>query len=111
MCLFLIDCLAALYLSGAWYRLKGLRGAGAATLALIVLAFSIPASMMAWRILPRNIAIPVSWVGYIWMGSMFVLLVLLWGGELARWGWVKYASMTSVSPTWSNPSLSAADAP
>ncbi len=67
-----------------------------ATVALIVLAFSIPASMMAWRVLPRNVAIPVSWVGYIWMGSMFLLLVLLWGGELARWSWVKYASMTSI---------------
>ncbi|UCH29825.1 MAG: metallophosphoesterase [Myxococcales bacterium] len=67
-----------------------------ATVALILLALSIPASMLAWRTLPRNVAIPVSWVGYVWMGSMFLLLVLLWGGELARWGWVKYASMTSV---------------
>lgn len=68
-----------------------------ATVALILLAFSIPASMMAWRLLPRNVAIPVSWVGYVWMGSMFLLLVLLWGGELARWGWVKYASIASVN--------------
>ena len=67
-----------------------------ATVALIVLAFSIPASMMAWRTLPRSVAAPVSWVGYIWMGSMFLLLVLLWGGEIARWGWVKYASLMSV---------------
>ncbi len=68
-----------------------------ATVALIVLALSIPASMMAWRLLPRNVAIPVSWIGYVWMGSMFLLLVLLWGGELARWGWVKYASIASVN--------------
>jgi len=67
-----------------------------ATVALIVLAISIPASMLAWRTLPRNVAIPVSWVGYVWMGSMFLLLVLLWGGELARWSWVKYASFASV---------------
>jgi len=67
-----------------------------ATVALIVLAFSIPASMLAWRALPRSVAAPVSWVGYIWMGSMFLLLVLLWGGEIARWGWVKYASLMSV---------------
>ena len=60
-----------------------------ATVALILLALAIPASMLAWRTLPRNIAIPVSWVGYVWMGSMFLLLVLLWGGELARWSWVK----------------------
>ena len=68
-----------------------------ATVTLILLAFSIPASMIAWRTLPRHIAIPVSWVGYVWMGSMFLLLVLLWGGELARWSWVKYASITSVN--------------
>jgi hypothetical protein len=68
-----------------------------ATIALIVLALSIPASMLAWRTLPRNLAIPVSWVGYVWMGSMFLLLVLLWGGELARWSWVKYASFASVN--------------
>lgn len=67
-----------------------------ATIALILLALSIPASMMAWRTLPRHVAIPISWVGYVWMGSMFLLLVLLWGGELARWSWVKYASMTSL---------------
>jgi len=68
-----------------------------ATVTLILLALSIPVSMMAWRTLPRSVAIPVSWVGYVWMGSMFLLLVLLWGGELARWSWVKYASMTSVN--------------
>jgi hypothetical protein len=68
-----------------------------ATISLIVLALSIPASMAAWRTLPRGIAIPVSWVGYVWMGSMFLLLVLLWGGELARWSWVKYASLTAVN--------------
>jgi predicted MPP superfamily phosphohydrolase len=67
-----------------------------ATVVLILLALSIPASMMAWRTLPRHVAIPISWVGYVWMGSMFLLLVLLWGGELARWSWVKYASMTSL---------------
>jgi len=68
-----------------------------ATIALVLLALSIPTSMLAWRTLPRHLAIPVSWVGYVWMGSMFVLLVLLWGGELARWSWVKYASFASVN--------------
>jgi predicted MPP superfamily phosphohydrolase len=68
-----------------------------ATIALVLLALSIPASMMAWRTLPRNIAIPLSWVGYVWMGSMFLVLVLLWGGELARWSWVKYASIVSIN--------------
>jgi predicted MPP superfamily phosphohydrolase len=67
-----------------------------ATLALVVLAFSIPISMMAWRLFPRDIAIPVSWIGYLWMGSMFLLLVLLWSGELARLGWLTYANVASV---------------
>jgi len=67
-----------------------------ATVALLVLAVSIPVSMVAWRIFPRDVAIPVSWVGYVWMGSMFLLLVLLWSGELARWGWLTYADATSV---------------
>ncbi len=67
-----------------------------ATIALVLLALSIPASMLAWRTLPRNLALPISWVGYVWMGSMFLLLVLLWGGELARWSWVKYASIAAV---------------
>jgi len=68
-----------------------------ATVVLVLLALSIPASMLAWRTLPRHVAIPVSWLGYVWMGSMFLLLVLLWGGELARWSWVKYASFASVN--------------
>ncbi|MGB5547477.1 MAG: metallophosphoesterase [Polyangiales bacterium] len=68
-----------------------------ATIVLVLLALSIPASMMAWRTLPRDIAIPLSWVGYVWMGSMFLVLVLLWGGELARWSWVKYASIASIN--------------
>jgi predicted MPP superfamily phosphohydrolase len=68
-----------------------------ATIALVLLALSIPTSMLAWRTLPRHLAIPISWVGYVWMGSMFLLLVLLWGGELARWSWVKYASFASVN--------------
>lgn len=67
-----------------------------ATAALILLALSIPASMMAWRVLPRNVAVPVSWVGYVWMGSMFLLLVLLWSGEVARFSWKKYASLASI---------------
>lgn len=67
-----------------------------ATVSLVLLALSIPASMMAWRTLPRSLAVPISWVGYVWMGSMFLLLVLLWGGELARWSWVKYASLVSI---------------
>lgn len=67
-----------------------------ATVTLIILGLSIPASMLVWRVLPRSFAIPIAWVGYVWMGAMFLTLVLLWGGELARWGWVKYAHIMAV---------------
>lgn len=67
-----------------------------ATVTLIILGLSIPASMLVWRVLPRTFAIPITWVGYVWMGGMFLTLVLLWGGELARWGWVKYAHVMAV---------------
>ncbi len=68
-----------------------------ATVALILLGLSIPASMLVWRVLPRTVAIPIAWIGYVWMGAMFLTLVLLWGGELARWGWVKYAQVMAVN--------------
>lgn len=67
-----------------------------ATVAIIILGLSIPASMLVWRVLPRSLAIPIAWLGYLWMGAMFVTLVLLWGGEFARWTWVKYAHFASV---------------
>lgn len=67
-----------------------------ATGALILLGLSIPATMLAWRFVPRSVAIPISWLGYVWMGAMFVTLVLLWSGEFARWSWVKYAQLSAI---------------
>ncbi|MEM9726939.1 MAG: metallophosphoesterase [Myxococcota bacterium] len=67
-----------------------------ATVALVILGLSIPSSMLVWRVFPREYAIPIAWFGYIWMGVMFITLVVLWGGEVARWGWVKYAQVASV---------------
>ncbi len=69
-----------------------------ATLLLIVLGLSIPASMLVWRLLPRSVAAPIAWVGYVWMGVMFLLLVLLGTSELLRWGWLKYASLAPTDP-------------
>lgn len=70
-----------------------------ATLALVILGISIPASMLVWRLLPRSVALPVTWVGYVWMGVMFVLLVLLGTSEFLRWGWLKYASAAPADPS------------
>ena len=67
-----------------------------ATVALIVLGISIPTSMLVWRVLPRDLATPIAWVGYVWMGAMFITLVLLWGGEVARWSWIKYAQLSTI---------------
>lgn len=66
------------------------------TVLLIILGFSIPASMMVWRVLPRDTAVPIAWIGYVWMGAMFLLLVVLWSGELIRWGWLRYANLASI---------------
>jgi len=64
--------------------------------ALIILGLSIPSSMLVWRVLPRDFAVPIAWVGYVWMGVMFITLVVLWGGEVARWSWLRYAQFTAV---------------
>ncbi len=66
-----------------------------ATLTLVILGLSIPASMIVWRVLPRDVAIPIAWVGYVWMGAMFLVLVLLGGGEFLRWGWFKVAEAST----------------
>jgi len=66
------------------------------TLALVALALSIPAAVVAARTLPRDGVSPFAWVAFTWMGLVFFLLVLtltldllrgvalLAGGEAAR---------------------------
>ncbi len=52
------------------------------TWVLIALGVSIPLAFVAGRFLSRATASPVAWVAYVWMGAMFLLLVLLVPSEL-----------------------------
>jgi predicted MPP superfamily phosphohydrolase len=53
---------------------------------LVALATSIPAAFVSMRVLPRIAGSPIAWVAYVWMGVMFLLLVLLLPAELVRYG-------------------------
>ena len=52
--------------------------------ACIVLACSVPVSLMAPRLLPRSWAALAAWPGYIWLGLMLVLLVAVAATDLFR---------------------------
>jgi predicted MPP superfamily phosphohydrolase len=45
------------------------------TVATVVLALSVPLSFVAMQSLPRAVATPLIWLGYVWMGLMFFLFV------------------------------------
>ncbi len=51
---------------------------------LIALGISIPLAFIAGRVLSRSAAGPLSWIAYVWMGAMFLLLVLLVPSEMVR---------------------------
>lgn len=53
---------------------------------LVALAASIPAAIVSSRMLSRDAASPLAWVAFVWLGSMFLLLVLLLPSELFRLG-------------------------
>jgi predicted MPP superfamily phosphohydrolase len=46
------------------------------TIAVVVLAVSIPAAFFAMRSLPRDLGAPLSWVAYVWMGFALYLFLL-----------------------------------
>jgi predicted MPP superfamily phosphohydrolase len=55
-------------LPGPWAR--------ALTIAVVVLALSIPVAFFAMRSLPRDYGAPLSWVAYVWMGFALYLFLL-----------------------------------
>ncbi|MBL8680568.1 MAG: metallophosphoesterase [Myxococcales bacterium] len=55
-----------------------------ATVALVLLALSIPVTMIAFRMLPREAMKPLAWTAFLWMGTMFLLFVSTAGADLAR---------------------------
>jgi hypothetical protein len=58
----------------------------AGTWLLVALAASIPAAFVSSRVLSREAASPLAWVAFVWLGSVFLLLVLLLPSELFRLG-------------------------
>ncbi len=60
------------------------RRARVLTLALVLLALSIPASFVFRDMLPRGIVSPMAWVTYSWMGFLFYLLVFGGAVDLLR---------------------------
>lgn len=54
------------------------------TAACVALASSVPASLMAPRLLPRPWASWAAWPGYIWLGFMLLLLAALVATDLLR---------------------------
>jgi predicted MPP superfamily phosphohydrolase len=54
-----------------------------ATGAVVALAVLIPATMLLGRAVPA-VGRVLAWPGFVWMGAMFVLLVLLLGGDILR---------------------------
>src|SRR5579863_9883408 len=61
---------------GPWGRLLG----GA----LVVLALSIPLSLVGMRAFPRALGSPLGWVAYVWMGLLLYLFLLTLTSDLAR---------------------------
>lgn len=54
------------------------------TAALVVLGVLMPVAMIISRVAPRNVASPVAWVAFTWMGVLFLLFFTLLPMELVR---------------------------
>lgn len=51
---------------------------------IVLLAVGLPLFIAASRMLPREVASPISWVVYTWLGLMFLLFALLIPADLVR---------------------------
>jgi len=61
----------------------------ALTLALVLLALSVPAGFSLWHVAGFETARPVTWIGATWSGTLFLLLVLVLVVDLGRAGaWI-----------------------
>ncbi len=56
------------------------------TWAIAALAVSIPAAFVSSAALPRAASTPLAWIAFVWMGAMFLFVVLLVPSELVRAG-------------------------
>lgn len=55
-----------------------------ATIALVLLAISMPLTMLVLRALSRDAIKPLAWTAFVWMGSMFLLLLSTAGLDIVR---------------------------
>ncbi len=71
--------------------------ASVGTWAIATLAASIPLAFVSSRVLPRFAATPLSWIAFVWMGAMFLFVVLLVPAELVRAGagWIPGGDVAS----------------
>jgi predicted MPP superfamily phosphohydrolase len=70
-----------------WARLvrdPGWRNRRGLTIALIAGGASIPLAIAAARLLPHAVAAPFVWIGYVWLGLLFFLFLLLLPAEIVR---------------------------
>ena len=56
----------------------------AGTIAIIGLGLALTAAVALIRVVPRGAAVPLAWVGFVWLGLAFVYLVLLLVAEPVR---------------------------
>jgi predicted MPP superfamily phosphohydrolase len=69
-----------------------------ATGALVLLGLSIPATMLLFRALPRATVKPLAWTAFVWMGTMFLLLVATAGTDVARKAITLFSGDSLVDP-------------
>ena len=55
-----------------------------ATTLIVLLALTIPVTMLVFRVFSRGAIKPLAWTAFVWMGTMFLLFVATAGGDLAR---------------------------
>jgi predicted MPP superfamily phosphohydrolase len=68
------------------------------TWVVIALAASIPLAFVSMRLVPREVSGPLSWVAFVWMGLMFLLVVLLLPAEIVRFAGPRLAPDELASP-------------
>lgn len=55
-----------------------------ATIILVLLAASVPTTMILSRMVPRDSIKPLSWLAFVWMGTLFLLFVSTLSVDLVR---------------------------
>lgn len=59
---------------------------GVLGIVFLALTLLLPLAMVGMRVFRSAIAVPLAWVGYLWLGTLFYLDVILVVLDLARWG-------------------------